>query len=138
MIKSIADLAEKLQKLGEPEKGYTRFFRGHSDESYILEPSIYRQNDCKIDYEDQIIRDAFTYCSNSFLPHETLFEKLAKLQHYNYKTRLLDVSSNASVALYFSIGKSDKQEISHSDKNGEIVILDIPNEHIKYDDSDVV
>ncbi|WP_143531224.1 FRG domain-containing protein, partial [Rodentibacter genomosp. 2] len=144
-IKSMADLAKRLQDLGEPKKGYTRFFRGHSNESYTLTSSIYRedennQNDPNylINNEDKIIKDTFTYCSDYFLPHETLFERLTKLQHYNYKTRLLDISSNSLVALYFAIAKSDKQEVSNPYKNGEIVVLDIPNEHIKYDDSDVV
>lgn len=143
-IKSVADLADKLKELDEPKKGYTRFFRGHSNKDYKLEPSIYRKDDKAgdknylINNEDKIIKDAFTYCSDYFLPHETLFERLTKLQHYDYKTRLLDISSNSLVALYFAIAKSDKQEVSNPYKNGEIVVLDIPNEHIKYDDSDVV
>ncbi|WP_143530095.1 FRG domain-containing protein, partial [Rodentibacter trehalosifermentans] len=136
-IKSVADLADKLKELDEPKKGYTRFFRGHSNKDYKLEPSIYRKDDKAgdknylINNEDKIIKDAFTYCSDYFLPHETLFERLTKLQHYDYKTRLLDISSNSLVALYFAIAKSDKQEVSNPYKNGEIVVLDIPNEHIK-------
>ncbi|QPB41591.1 FRG domain-containing protein [Rodentibacter haemolyticus] len=135
-ICSIADLSNKLKELGEPKEGYTRFFRGHSDESYILVPSIYRSN--LIGSEDKIIKEAFTRCSSSFLPYETLFEKLTKLQHYDYKTRLLDISSNVLVALYFSIAEHKKQSVANADKDGEIIILDIPNSEIKYSDSDLV
>ena len=131
-INSVSDLSQILQTLGEPEKGHTRFFRGHGDEGWQMLPSIYRE-DYLIENEDKIIKDALTYCPDDFLPSDTLFEKLVKLQHYGYSTRLLDLTTNALVALYFSAWNKD-----HHDKNGELIILDIPNEEIKYGDSDTV
>ena len=131
-INSISDLSKILQTLGEPKEGHTRFFRGHGDESWKLLPSIYRET-YLIENEDKIIRDALTYCPDDFLPSDTLFEKLVKLQHYGYSTRLLDLTANALVALYFAAW--NKQ---HHNKNGELIILDIPDEQIKYGDSDTV
>jgi len=131
-INSISDLSQILQTLGEPKKGHTRFFRGHGDEGWQMRPSIYRE-DYLIENEDKIIKDALTYCPDDFLPSDTLFEKLVKLQHYGYSTRLLDLTTNALVALYFALG--DKK---HYKKDGEIIILDIPNEQVKYWDSDTV
>ena len=131
-INSVSDLSKILQTLGEPEKGHTRFFRGHGDEDWKLLPSIYRET-YLIENEDKIIKDALTYCPDDFLPSDTLFEKLVKLQHYGYSTRLLDLTTNALVALYFALG--DKK---HYKKDGEIIILDIPNEQVKYWDSDTV
>ena len=129
-INSVSDLSKILQTLGEPEKGHTRFFRGHGDEDWKLLPSIYRET-YLIENEDKIIKDALTYCPDDFLPSDTLFEKLVKLQHYGYSTRLLDLTTNALVALYFSAW--NKQ---HHNKNGELIILDIPDEQIKYGDGD--
>ena len=131
-IKSVSDLSQILQTLGEPKEGHTRFFRGHGDEGWQMLPSIYRET-YLIENEDKIIKDALTYCPDDFLPSDTLFEKLVKLQHYGYSTRLLDLTTNALVALYFSAWNKD-----HHDKNGELIILDIPNEEIKYGDSDTV
>jgi len=131
-IKSVSDLSKILQILGQPEKGHTRFFRGHADKGWQMLPSIYRE-DYLIENEDKIIKDALTYCPDDFLPSDTLFEKLVKLQHYGYSTRLLDLTTNALVALYFSAWNK-----GHHDKNGELIILDIPNEKIKYGDSDTV
>ena len=131
-INSVSDLSQILQTLGEPKKGHTRFFRGHGDEGWQMRPSIYRE-DYLIENEDKIIKDALTYCPDDFLPSDTLFEKLVKLQHYGYSTRLLDLTTNALVALYFSAWNK-----GHHDKNGELIILDIPNEEIKYGDSDTV
>ena len=131
-INSVSDLSQILQTLGEPKEGHTRFFRGHGDEGWQMLPSIYRE-DYLIENEDKIIKDALTYCPDDFLPSDTLFEKLVKLQHYGYSTRLLDLTTNALVALYFSAWNKD-----HHDRNGELIILDIPNEEIKYGDSDTV
>ena len=129
-INSVSDLSKILQTLGEPEKGHTRFFRGHGDEDWKLLPSIYRET-YLIENEDKIIKDALTYCPDDFLPSDTLFEKLVKLQHYGYSTRLLDLTANALVALYFAAW--NKQ---HHDKDGELIIFDIPDKQIKYGDSD--
>ena len=129
-INSISDLSQILQTLGEPKKGHTRFFRGHGDEGWQMRPSIYRE-DYLIENEDKIIKDALTYCPDDFLPSDTLFEKLVKLQHYGYSTRLLDLTTNALVALYFSAWNKQNHE-----KDGELIILDIPDEQIKYGDGD--
>ena len=131
-INSVSDLSKILQTLSEPEKGHTRFFRGHGDESWKLLPSIYRE-DYLIENEDKIIKDALTYCPDDFLPSDTLFEKLVKLQHYGYSTRLLDLTTNALVALYFAAWNEQ-----HQDKDGELIILDILDTEIKYGDSDTV
>ncbi|OOS00722.1 hypothetical protein B0187_00010 [Haemophilus paracuniculus] len=140
-ITNVAKFMEELSKLTSLESlTATRFFRGHSDQNYKLIPSVYREEDL-IKNEDKIIKEAFTYCANDFLPHETLFEKLAKLQHYDYATRLLDVSANALVGLYFAVRDFKSTESSKAvdnSKDGEVIVLDIPNKSIKYDDSDTV
>lgn len=140
-ITSVAQFVEKLSSLNDlAGENKTRFFRGHHDKEYKLVPSIYR-NTGLIQNEDKIIKEAFTYCADDFLPHETLFEKLTKLQHYDYATRLLDISSNALVALYFAVrdfSDAEKSEAIDDKKDGEVIVLDIPNESIKYDDSDTV
>ena len=125
-INSVSDLSKILQTLGEPKEGHTRFFRGHGDEDWKLLPSIYRET-YLIENEDKIIKDALTYCPDDFLPSDTLFEKLVKLQHYGYSTRLLDLTTNALVALYFAAWNK-----KYHDKNGELIIFDIPSKDIKY------
>lgn len=131
-ISSINDLNNLIQKLGEPKKGTTRFFRGQADEKWDMNPSIFREP-YLIENEDKIIKDVLTNCPDDFLPTDTLFEKLVKLQHYGCKTRLLDLTTNALVALYFAC-----HEKKHHQTNGELIILDIPNDQIKYFDSDTV
>lgn len=131
-ISSISDLNKLIKILGEPQQGTTRFFRGQANKKWDMKPSIFRET-YLIENEDKIIKDIFTNCPDDFLPTDTLFEKLVKLQHYGCKTRLLDLTTNALVALYFACN-----EKTHQRKHGELIILDIPNEHVKYFDSDTV
>lgn len=131
-ISSINDLNNLIQKLGEPKQGTTRFFRGQANKNWDMNPSIFREQ-YLIENEDKIIKDVLTNCPDDFLPTDTLFEKLVKLQHYSCKTRLLDLTTNALVALYFAC-----HEKKHYRINGELIILDIQNDQIKYFDSDTV
>lgn len=131
-ISSISDLLRILTNLGEPAEGHTRFFRGQGNADWEVLPGIYR-NQKLIENEDKIIKEALLNCPDDFSPTDTLLEKLVKLQHYGYPTRLLDLTANALVSLYFSCSN-----IEHHDKDGELIVLDIPNKDIKYDDSDTV
>ena len=131
-IHNISDLTQILKNLSEPKHGTTRFFRGHAVQSWKIITSIYREQ-YLIENEDKIIKESMTNCPDEFLPNNTLFEKLVKLQHYSYATRLLDLTSNALVALYFACS-----DTKHHDEDGELIILDIPDTEVKYWDSDTV
>ena len=135
-ISSVAEFIRVVTELGEPQNGYTRFFRGHSNERFNLEPKIYRKDNW-IENEHKIIKDVLAECSEYFLPNDTLFDKLVKMQHYGYPTRLLDITYNSLVALYFAVNENDTTNNKDGD-NGEVIIFDIPNSEIKYHDSDTV
>lgn len=139
-INSISDLSKILQTPGEPEKGHTRFFRGHADKDWEIVPGIYRKDrPYLIENEYRMIKDVIINCPNDFPPNSTLFERLVRLQHYKYRTRLIDITTNALVALYFAtlpyINLENEKEES---KDGELIILSIPDKEIKYGDSDKV
>ena len=90
-ICSTKDLIDLLKEIGEPQSGYSRFFRGHSDREWKIEPSIYRlpkkvegkpQGKAFIENEDNIIRDAIVNSPDDFSEKNSIFSILVKLQHY--------------------------------------------------------
>lgn len=82
-------------------------FRGHGKKEYKLESSIFRGH---IYREQAYIKEMLRNETDSFAGL-SFFEKLAKIQHYRCPTRLLDVTSNPLIALYFACSeKSDKDD----------------------------
>lgn len=116
----------------EPEKGFTYFFRGHSRFSHRLIPSIYRDPSW-IANEDVLFKELVLRCPNDFSAQESTFQSLVKMQHYSLPTRLLDVTANPLVALYFACEQEGPQR-----ESGEVVVFRIPTAEIKYFDSDTV
>jgi hypothetical protein len=58
------------------------------------------------------------------------------MQHFGLPTRLLDVTKNPLVALYFACVSHDDKTASQND--GEVVVLSIDGRLMKYNDSDTV
>jgi len=110
-------------------KDYIYFYRGHSDYTFKLEPSIYRNNGL-IDNEDKIFREIILRCPDDFQDSTVTFQKLVKMQHYSLPTRLLDITENSLTALFFAC--------QDSNTDGEVIIFKIHKNDIKYFDSDTV
>ena len=64
-----------------------------------------------------------------------MFDKLVRMQHFGLPTRLLDVSRNALVALYFA---TDPGPPGSKPSDGMVTAFAIPQEREKYYDSDSV
>ena len=128
-INNIADFVRELQKIPRLRESEL-FFRGHSDFEYKLEPSIYR-NKRLISNEHNLFKEFILRTPTDFLNEKSALEKLVKMQHYGLPTRLLDLTTNALVALYFACSSKGKRD-------GNVVVFRIPKNDIKYYDSDTV
>lgn len=106
------------------------YFRGHSKISYELNPSILR-TDRLMKNENLIYQELLVNCPNDFKGVNSHVDYLVKMQHYGLPTRLLDITRNPLVALYFAC-------CSNYFDVGEIVIFSPPKEKIKYTNSDTV
>ncbi len=106
------------------------FYRGHSDANYILAPSIMRNNKW-FNNESAMYNDIIINCPESFSKCNTHLEKLVEMQHYGLPTRLLDITRNPLVALYFACE-------SNYDNYGEVVLIAAEKKNIKYPQSDSV
>lgn len=133
-VSSLSEFPNILHKISKKENEGNResrlFFRGHSDIGYNSVPSIFRDNG--IDHEDQMYRDAIRKEPSIFTEDMSTFDKLVKMQHYELPTRLLDITTNPLVALYFAC-QSNKDE-NGVEKDGAVLLFQIIEEQIKYYD----
>lgn len=133
-IGSIRTLLDKLETLNETEfdDNVLVFYRGHSSKAFELKPSIYRKNEL-ISNEDRLFKDIIARTPNDFKGCNSTFEKLVKMQHYSLPTRLLDITSNPLVALYFACADNDRKG-----EDGLLYRFEIKESQLKYFDSDAV
>jgi hypothetical protein len=110
------------------------FYRGHSNSDYKLEPSLLRKNTNTgeffyLEQEDIIYRELLSNNFNDFHEDSSTFDRLVRMQHFSLPTRLLDITSNPLIALYFACKGNE-------DKKADVISINVSNKSIKYFDSD--
>jgi len=132
--KTITTITEYLNDIKKYTDGYSSdgshyFFRGQA-KTYVddFAPTINRINKKK---EHDIYYEVLTACVDDFGKNLTYGEILAKMQHYGVPTRLLDVTSNPLVALYFACH-------NHKSEDGKVYVIYPKDRHIKTFESDAV
>ena len=124
-INSLAEYTETICKLDvcdtvdELIRRDVYLFRGHSKTSYKIEPSIARCGDRNLDLcfkERDMIEMAKFRFPDVFRNDLEPVELLALLQHHGIPTRLMDVTENALVALFFAC-------ISNERDDGEVIVF---------------
>ena len=133
------------------------YYRGQSDSSWKLVPSIFRDrwvvnprfaynsiltniqvhNRSYLEQEKEILREVERRYSECFSNCKSTLDKLVVLQHYGIPTRLLDVTSNALVALYNAVGTPKREDGANFNKNltyekdGRVFIFFVPLHELK-------
>lgn len=112
---------------GLDEYSLTKYFRGQSNANYGLKSNIYRfiENDLVNKNDIQAINQSIEKREEKIFNiaeeigigrNMTFLEKLASMQHHGVPTRLLDITDEALVALYFACEKDH-------DKDGRVFIF---------------
>jgi hypothetical protein len=84
------------------------FYRGQSNSSWGLEPSLYRNGLLE---KESVLISEFLRVAPQHFENLGYFDTLVKMQHYGLPTRLLDTTLNPLVSLFFAC--YGEEQISH-------------------------
>ncbi|MGL4392091.1 MAG: FRG domain-containing protein [Fusobacteriaceae bacterium] len=135
VIKSLTEYVSTISKLTRSKDSETNiYYRGQANSNWKLEPSLFREN------LDDLYMKEHLFCEEivrqkpeEFIDHNTAIEKLTKMQHYGFPTRLLDITANSLVALYFACNNYDENDgcvfifYEHEDTNEKMEAAVISN-----------
>lgn len=131
-ISSVADALSLVEEMSIPED-FELFFRGHENKNFILLPSFMRK---EIWYRNEkwLYDSLIRYCPRYFQQLTSHVDRLVEMQHYELPTRLLDISKNILVALFFACYSSS----GSSSYDGELIVFAQQKDLIKPGRSDLV
>jgi hypothetical protein len=138
-IKCVNDFLERcfaLKKRNDgkdADKERVLFFRGENTLYEKLLPLIYRPN-FRIDDEHTVFKEIVATFPDEMLAKKTTIEKLILMQHYELPTRILDMSKNPLVGLFFAC----YEDPPGKEKDGRVYVFSVPEKEIKFCDSDSV
>jgi hypothetical protein len=133
-VNSLEALLKLLYDLQVDDSSET-FFRGHGNAEYELTPSLLRKSSDGawqfMENEHQLCNELLIAHYDEFQDDEYCFDRLVRMQHYGLPTRLLDITSNPLIALYFCCATAP-------DVDGEVIIFRTHSDKVKYYNSDTV
>ena len=116
-IDSVSSFIEAIKELRESADGTSTglYFRGQEVEFWDIEPSIFRNDMLSI--EHKLMQIPLQKIPMEFKGFDSLFDVMTKYQHYGMCTRLLDLTTNPLVALYFACKIHGQEEYEFEKKS---------------------
>lgn len=134
-VKSVAEYVEFVTSLKINDQDPTAF-RGQKYFRWRSIPKIFRPDVNLLNSEDLAVRDIVSVHPQEFETDKTMFDRLVRMQHYGLPTRLLDVTINPLVALFFA--SDDYYDEDSEPQAGDVTCYLIPKARQRYYDSDRV
>lgn len=132
-IETVSEFVEYVVKWKLDELPPTAF-RGQRHYGWYSFPKIFRNEKDIYNSERLAVRDIVSLHPGEFESDKTMFDRLVRMQHFGLPTRLLDVSINPLVALWFA----SEPSLVNDEHHGVVQALLIPKDRQRYYDSDRV
>jgi len=129
IIKPITSVSSLLTALKQFSSDIDVFFRGQTVFSWKIQASIYRNSDWISN--EKLLMDEMIQSNPQEFEFTNTFDILSKLQHYDLPTRLIDVTTNPLVGLFFSCNQDENED-------GQVYFFNPGKSKIKFNDSDTV
>jgi hypothetical protein len=101
------ELRELLEVMGDKDTG--TLYRGQANSSWKLDASITRESKYQ-DNERDMYYDILSLKPDAFHNDKTVYERLITMQHFGMPTRLLDVTRNPLVAIFFACNNWERRD----------------------------
>ena len=101
------ELRELLEIMGKEDTG--KLYRGQANSFWNLDASITREPKY-LQNEGDMYYDILSLKPDAFKNDITIYERLITMQHYGMPTRLLDVTRNPLVAIFFACNNMERRE----------------------------
>ena len=112
------------------------YYRGEERDDWDLTPSLFRE--IKEGSESELVREMMTRVPDRFRGIESPFDRLVLAQQHGLPTRLLDVTRNPLVALYFALRNPMSGPNARGDGQARIHLFITPAEMVRRHDDDGV
>ena len=145
IIHSIAEYLECLKDLSQNGVDYFRnenfrlYYRGEPEDygTTAGQPAIARGKWLEGNNESDLFRECERRLSHEFATCKSTFEKLVLMQHYFIPTRLLDVSLDPLIGLFFALYNDPKSK-RNDNSDAVVLVYEVPKDSIRNYHSDVV
>ena len=138
-IESIGDFVKKFEeqlKSYENDERFQFYFRGECSARWKLSPVIMRKKEETLrDNEGKMLLDLMSQRPGDFIGVNSALSQWVLAQHYGLKTRLLDITRNPLVALFYACKDLPK---GRKYKKGLLHIFVVPKHLIKTFESDSI